>query len=96
MEATINLNLKEEAEYIAVRTGFGIDDALSFVYSEDKFLDEKGINVYDGNNADDEAVEIYDDELIEFIEKDTGLNSDKIEKMLEAENEYFVSIGLIG
>lgn len=92
----IELNLREEAEYIASFTGFDLKDTLEFVYSEDSFYDEIGLNVYDGDQSEvNEQTEVYDEDIIRFVEENTELEAEAIERMLEAEYHYYAEIGLI-
>lgn len=94
------LNLQEEAEYISKKLGCTLEASTAFVELEDAYYDIIGLNVYDDTSpielSPEEATVVDTDVLIKFICSNCDFIPEELcERMLEAEYEYFVLIGLV-
>ena len=95
-------DIDEAAAFIAERTGCTVEQALAYLYAEDDYFDEIGLNLYpDENNhlilppEDTSNIVVDDREVTAFVLEHTDLSRELTEKIIEAEFAYMEQQGLI-
>lgn len=90
--------LEEQAELLAGLAECDYEVALSYLYAQDDFYDERGLNIYpeDPNYGEvvDSDIIIDDEEMLEFIKNKTYISSGMLHKLLEAKHKFLEDFGL--
>lgn len=100
----INIDLDEEAEFLAEKVGCTLEEANLFIDTQMCYFEKIGVAHRSGeeNEAqpetqkDEAAPPVVEwEECLAFIREKSGLPAERIEKLDEAQHEYEKSLGLI-
>lgn len=105
----VDLDLDVEAAFIAKKVSCSIDEANSYLDSEEIYMYAKGMSSIEldstyayrlqaalqiiNSHPGEECGVIDYESLLAFIINDTGMDKTLVERMLDAENEYLEEIG---
>lgn len=79
----MEIDLQDEAAYLVKKTGCTEDETWNYIIASNDFFDENS----------DESGDLYQ-RLCEYICAQSGMDEEKVRRLIDAETEYCVSKGI--